>query len=136
MLRILLVEDNEMNRDMLSRRLQRRGYSVAIAEDGERGLTMACAQMPDLILMDVWLPFKNGTAAAREIRALPECAHIPIIRLSALDEPHNAQGQPESFAWDATLTKPVQFDLLEAAIRRLLSSSAAEAKRLADDADY
>jgi len=127
--RILVVEDIDDIREMLVEVMALMGYQALTASNGLEALTVAQQEQPDLILMDVWLPFKNGTAAAREIRALPECAHIPIIRLSALDEPHNAQGQPESFAWDATLTKPVQFDLLETTIQRLLSAASHVASR-------
>ena len=118
--KILVVEDVDDIRDMLAEVMALMGYQALTASNGLEALTVAQQEQPDLILMDVWLPLKNGTAAARDIRALPECAHIPIIRLSALDEPSNAQGQPESFAWDAALTKPIQFDLLEATIRRWL----------------
>ncbi len=137
--KILVVEDIDDIRDMLVEVMALMGYQALTASNGLEALTMAQQEQPDLILMDVWLPLKNGTVAAREIRAFPECAHIPIIRLSALEEPPNAQGQRESFAWDAALTKPVQFDLLEAAIRRLLPPSAAEAGLLthpANDADH
>ena len=83
MTRILLVEDNEMNRDMLSRRLARRGFEVLIAEDGEQAVRMALAELPDLVLMDMNLPLKDGWDAAREIRASPAGAAIPIIALTA-----------------------------------------------------
>jgi CheY-like chemotaxis protein len=83
MLRILLVEDNEMNRDMLSRRLQRRGYSILMAHDGEQGLAMACSEMPDLILMDISLPFIDGCEVTRRLKANPRTCHIPVIALTA-----------------------------------------------------
>jgi two-component system, cell cycle response regulator DivK len=82
-LRILLVEDNEMNRDMLSRRLQRRGYSVVIAQDGEQGLAMAYSDCPDLILMDISLPLMDGYEATRRLKADPRTRHIPVIALTA-----------------------------------------------------
>ena len=81
--KILLVEDNEMNSDMLSRRLQRHGYDVIVAVDGEEGIAMAQGDAPDLILMDIGLPGINGLEAARRIKATPETASIPIIALTA-----------------------------------------------------
>lgn len=81
--RILLVEDNEMNRDMLSRRLQRRGYSVVIAQDGEQGLAMASSESPELILMDISLPRMDGCEVTRRLKADPRTRHIPIIALTA-----------------------------------------------------
>ncbi|MBA3340697.1 MAG: response regulator [Gemmatimonadaceae bacterium] len=83
MLRILLVEDNEMNRDMLSRRLQRRGYEVMIAVDGQLGVAMAKSQSPDLILMDMSLPVIDGWEATRTLKAAAETRHIPVIALTA-----------------------------------------------------
>src|SRR5262245_66390457 len=81
--RILLVEDNEMNRDMLSRRLVRRGYEVAIAVDGEQGVAMARSETPALILMDMSLPVLDGWEATRLIKAAPETRAIPVIALTA-----------------------------------------------------
>jgi CheY-like chemotaxis protein len=81
--RILLVEDNEMNRDMLSRRLQRKGYSVLIAVDGEQGLATAYSEIPDLILMDISLPFIDGYEVTRRLKANPRTKHIPVIALTA-----------------------------------------------------
>jgi CheY-like chemotaxis protein len=81
--RILLVEDNEMNRDMLSRRLQRKGYTVLIAHDGEQGLATAYSEMPDLILMDISLPFIDGYEVTRRLKANPRTRHIPVIALTA-----------------------------------------------------
>lgn len=83
MSRILLVEDNEMNRDMLSRRLQRTGYSVSMAHDGEQGLAMASSEMPDLILMDISLPLIDGCEVTRRLKADPRTRHIPVIALTA-----------------------------------------------------
>jgi CheY-like chemotaxis protein len=119
MLRILLVEDNEMNRDMLSRRLQRRGYSVAIAEDGERGLTMACAQMPDLILMDISLPIIDGCEVTRRLKANSRTRQIPVIVLTA-----HAMVRDRERAFDAGCddydTKPVDFGRLMEKIENFL----------------
>ncbi len=81
--KILLVEDNEMNRDMLSRRLVRSGYEVIIAEDGARSVAMAASDRPDLILMDMSLPVIDGWEATRRIKATPELRQIPIIALTA-----------------------------------------------------
>lgn len=81
--RILLVEDNEMNRDMLSRRLQRRGYEVMIAVDGQLGVAMAQSETPDLILMDMSLPVIDGWEATRALKAAAETRHIPVIALTA-----------------------------------------------------
>jgi two-component system cell cycle response regulator DivK len=123
--RILLVEDNEMNRDMLSRRLQRKGYSVAIAEDGERGLNMACAEMPDLILMDLSLPFIDGCEVTRRLKANPRTSHIPIIVLTA-----HALVRDRDRAFDAGCddydTKPVDFGRLMGKIENFMP----EEKRL------
>jgi CheY-like chemotaxis protein len=81
--KILVVEDNEMNRDMLSRRLQRRGYEVIVAVDGGEGLALAQSQRPDLILMDMSLPVVDGWQATRCLKAAPETRSIPIIALTA-----------------------------------------------------
>jgi CheY-like chemotaxis protein len=81
--KILLVEDNEMNRDMLSRRLVRSGYQVIIAEDGAGGVAMATSDRPDLILMDMSLPVIDGWEATRRIKATPGLRKIPIIALTA-----------------------------------------------------
>src|SRR5215211_6261713 len=83
MSRILLVEDNEMNRDMLSRRLKRRGYEVLIATDGEEGVKMAQVEAPDLILMDMSLPVIDGWEATRALKSSAETKGIPVIALTA-----------------------------------------------------
>lgn len=83
MAKILLVEDNEMNRDMLSRRLTRRGYQVVIALDGQQGVDLAHRERPDLILMDMSLPVMDGWTATRQIKANPDLKPIPIIALTA-----------------------------------------------------
>ena len=83
MSRILIVEDNEMNRDMLSRRLQRRGYDILFAVDGEAGVQTATAELPDLILMDMGLPLIDGWEATRRLKQAPATRHIPIVALSA-----------------------------------------------------
>ena len=83
MTKILLVEDNEMNRDMLSRRLARRGYEIVIALDGQQGMDMARAESPDLILMDMSLPVVDGWEATRQLKSASETRAIPIIALTA-----------------------------------------------------
>jgi CheY-like chemotaxis protein len=83
MAKILLVEDNEMNRDMLSRRLQKKGYDVVIAFDGGAGVDMARREVPDLILMDMSLPVMDGWTATQEIKKTAETSHIPVIALTA-----------------------------------------------------
>ncbi len=83
MAKLLLVEDNEMNRDMLSRRLQRRGYEVIMAVDGEEGIKMARSESPDLILMDMSLPVLDGWEATRQLKSDPETWKIPVLALTA-----------------------------------------------------
>ena len=83
MTKILIVEDNEMNRDMLSRRLKRKGYEIEIAIDGQQGVDMATASMPDIVLMDMSLPIKDGWAATKELRRNPATAALKIIALTA-----------------------------------------------------
>ena len=83
MAKILLVEDNEMNRDMLARRLEKRGYAVVIAVDGQSGVTLALSEKPDLILMDMSLPIIDGWEASRQLKADPAAKSIPIIALTA-----------------------------------------------------
>lgn len=108
MSKILLVEDNEMNRDMLSRRLQRKGYQVIIALDGEQGVEMAQSQNPDLILMDMSLPVMDGWQATEQLKAMPQTHAIPIIALTA----HAMAGDREKclqIGCDDYETKPVEF---------------------------
>ena len=81
--KILLVEDNEMNRDMLSRRLQKKGYEVVIAFDGGAGVEMAHSEKPDLILMDMSLPVMDGWTATQELKKTDDTRHIPVIALTA-----------------------------------------------------
>jgi CheY-like chemotaxis protein len=82
-MRILIVEDNEMNRDMLSRRLERKGYSITMAVDGGAGVEKAIAEIPNLILMDMSLPVLDGWEATRRVKANPQTCHIPVIALTA-----------------------------------------------------
>ncbi len=117
--RILLVEDNEMNRDMLSRRLQRKGYDVVIALDGEAGVTMAASERPDLILMDMSLPVLDGWEATRRLKRMPETASIPVIALTA----HAMAGDKDKALeagcedYDA---KPIDFERLLGKMQALL----------------
>lgn len=83
MAKILLVEDNEMNRDMLSRRLERRGYQVVMAVDGAQGLAMTRSEAPDIVLMDMSLPVMDGWEATRQIKADEAIKHIPVVGLTA-----------------------------------------------------
>lgn len=121
--RILIVEDNEDNRDALSRRLRRRGFEVLMAVDGRAGVEAALDDAPDLILMDMNMPELDGWEATRQIKALPERATTPIIALTA----HAMSGDRER-ALAAGCTdyhaKPVEFEKLMAQIESLLSSLA------------
>lgn len=109
--KILLVEDNEMNRDVLSRLLKRRGYEMIFAEDGESAIQMALELSPDLILMDISLPKMDGNEATRHLRAEGTCAALPIIALTAHAM---ASDRERSMAAGCTdyETKPVDFPRL------------------------
>ncbi|CBN57873.1 response regulator receiver protein [Kamptonema sp. PCC 6506] len=123
MAKILLVEDNEMNRDMLSRRLARKGHEVLIAVDGAEGVEMARSKVPDLILMDMSLPVLDGWQATQQIKATPETNTIPVIALTA----HAMAGDREkclAAGCDDYDTKPVEFPRLLGKIEMLLSSRA------------
>ncbi|MEW6277961.1 MAG: response regulator [Candidatus Eremiobacterota bacterium] len=120
MTRILLVEDNEMNRDMLSRRLQRKGYEILIAVDGQEGVDMALRERPDLILMDMSLPVVDGWEATRRIRGTPEVSATPIIALTA----HAMSGDREKAleaGCDDYDTKPVELESLLGKMQALLN---------------
>lgn len=120
MAKILLVEDNEMNRDMLSRRLKRKGYEVLIAIDGEEGIAVANSENPDLILMDMSLPVKDGWTATGELKANPLTEHIPIIALTA----HAMSGDREkalSVGCDEYDTKPIDFKQLLSKIKAFIN---------------
>jgi CheY-like chemotaxis protein len=117
--KILLVEDNEMNRDMLSRRLERKGYLVVTAQDGTQGYLLARSEAPDLILMDISLPAMDGWEVTRLLKADESTRHIPIIVLTA----HALVGDREkAFAagCDDYDTKPVEFERLSEKIENLL----------------
>jgi CheY-like chemotaxis protein len=117
--RILIVEDNEMNRDVLSRRLARQGFEILVAVDGRSGLAMAEAERPDLILMDLTMPEVDGWECTRRLKAAPHTRTIPIIALSA----HAMRGDREK-AIDAGCddfdTKPLDFNALLDKMERLL----------------
>jgi len=123
MARILLVEDNEMNRDMLSRRLQRKGHDVTLAVDGREGVAMARAGAYDIILMDMSLPEIDGWAATRLLRGAPETQQVPIIALTA----HAMAGDREKAleaGCDDYDTKPIELPRLLAKIDTLLARDA------------
>jgi len=117
--KILLVEDNEMNQDMLSRRLQRKGYDVVIAVDGGQGVAMAQSEAPDLILMDMSLPVLDGWEATRQLKSAPSTRAIPVIALTA----HAMSGDREK-AFDAGCddydTKPIDLTRLLGKIQAML----------------
>lgn len=120
---ILLVEDNEMNRDMLSRRLSRRGHEVLIATDGQQGVQLAQVHQPDLILMDMSLPVLDGWAATRQLKSLSQTQSIPIIALTA----HAMAGDREKCiesGCDDYDTKPIEFSRLLDKIQALLARGA------------
>jgi two-component system cell cycle response regulator DivK len=122
--RLLYIEDNEMNRDMLSRRLQRRGFEVMIAADGEQGMAMAAAEKPDLILMDMSLPVLDGWEATRRLKAAPDTRRIPIIGLTAHAMATDRDRCLEA-GCDEYDTKPVELGRLLEKIERLLGPRAA-----------
>ncbi len=120
--KILLVEDNEMNRDMLTRRLERRGFETLVAVDGEEGLRLARTGQPDLILMDMSLPALDGWEATKRLKNAPDTAHIPIVALTA----HAMSGDREralAAGCDDYDTKPVEFPRLMEKIDALLTAT-------------
>lgn len=121
--KILIVEDDEMNRDMLSRRLVRRGYDVILAVDGGEGVTRAANDRPDLILMDMSLPEVDGWEATRRLKSSPQTRQIPVIALTA-----HAMADDERKAMDAGCddfdTKPVELNRLLTKIEKLLDREA------------
>jgi two-component system cell cycle response regulator DivK len=119
MQKILLVEDNEMNRDMLSRRLERRGYQIVMALDGQQGVDLARSEKPDLILLDMSLPVLDGWEAARQLKAAPETRSIPVIALTA----HAMSGDREKAleaGCDDYDTKPIDLNRLLGKMEALL----------------
>jgi len=117
--KILIVEDNEMNRDMLSRRLERRGFVIAMAVDGQQGVDMARSEKPDLILMDMSLPIMDGWTATQTIKADADLAKIPVIALTA----HAMAGDREkamAAGCDDYDTKPIELPRLLEKIGKFL----------------
>lgn len=121
-MKVLLVEDNEMNRDMLSRRLARNGYEVVMAVDGQQAIAMAGSESPDIILMDMSLPVIDGWEATRRVKADPATKAIPVIALTA-----HAMAEDEKKARDAGCddfdTKPVDIQRLVGKIQALLGGA-------------
>ncbi len=118
--KLLLVEDNEVNRDMLSRRLIRRGFDIEIAVDGLQGVAMALSTAPDLVLMDMSLPIMDGWEATRQIKASARTAQIPVIALTA----HAMTDDREkclAAGCDEYDTKPIEFSRLLGKIQALLN---------------
>jgi len=119
MSRILLVEDNEMNRDMLSRRLARKGYEVLVAVDGAEGVAIAAKELPDLVLMDMSLPVLNGWDATRQLKDDDHTRHIPVIALTA----HAMASDREkalAAGCDDYETKPIELPQLLEKIEKLI----------------
>jgi CheY-like chemotaxis protein len=124
MVKILLVEDNEMNRDMLSRRLARHGYDVVVAQDGARGVVMVLEEHPDLVLMDMSLPVLDGWEATRRLKSDPATKSVPVIALTA-----HAMAEDRDKALAAGCddydTKPIELPRLLEKITVLLHTRAA-----------
>jgi CheY-like chemotaxis protein len=125
MSRILIVEDNEMNRDMLSRRLERRGYEVILAIDGQRGLAVARSESPDLILMDMSLPEIDGWEVARRLKSDDTTRSIPVIALTAHAMTSDRQKALEAGCDDYD-TKPVEFERLLTKIQTMLRNGSGQ----------
>jgi len=121
MSKILLVEDNEMNRDMLTRRLERKGFEVVIAVDGQAGIDMAASSNPDIILMDLSLPVIDGWEATRQIKANPATQSIPVIALTAHAMAGDEQKALEAGCDDYD-TKPIDLSRLLGKIDNLLGA--------------
>lgn len=124
MAKVLLVEDNELNRDMLSRRLLRRGYDVSIAVDGQQGVDLAASERPDIILMDMSLPVLDGWDATRKLKSQPDTQAIPVIALTAHAMASDRERAIEAGCDDYD-TKPVELPRLLEKIERLLGDGAA-----------
>jgi CheY-like chemotaxis protein len=122
MAKILLVEDNEMNRDMLSRRLARKGYEVVIAIDGQQGIEMARSETPDLILMDMSLPVVDGWEATRQLKSAPETQAIPVIALTAHAMAGDREKAVEAGCNDYDI-KPIELPRLLEKIEALLGEN-------------
>ena len=122
MAKILLVEDHEMNRDMLSRRLARKGHEVFIAVDGAEGVSMAIAKVPDLILMEMNLPVLDGWRTTEQIKAAPETSTIPVIALTAYAMTEDRE-KCLGAGCDDYDTRPVEFPRLLGKIETLLKKA-------------
>jgi CheY-like chemotaxis protein len=120
--KILLVEDNEMNRDMLSRRLAKRGYAVVMAVDGAEGVAMARSESPDLVLMDMGLPVMDGWTATRHIKADPATARIPVLALTA-ETMESDREKCLAAGCDEYDTKPVDLERLIGKMEALLAGA-------------
>jgi CheY-like chemotaxis protein len=125
--KVLLVEDNEMNRDMLSRRLQRKGFEVVMALDGAEGVAMAQSENPDLILMDMSLPVMSGWDATRSLKSAPSTRAIPVIALTAHAMESDRQKAKEAGCDDYD-TKPINLPVLLKKIDDLLQTRSAESR--------
>lgn len=124
MVKVLIVEDNEMNRDMLSRRLSRKGYEILFAFDGQQAIDVASSERPDIILMDLSLPILNGWEATKQIRAMDTISKIPIIALTA----HAMSGDRETAieaGCDDYASKPIDLPVLLEKIEALLKKTKA-----------
>ncbi|HEX8360050.1 MAG TPA: response regulator [Longimicrobium sp.] len=118
--KILLVEDNEMNRDMLSRRLERKGFQVILATDGAAGMEMVLSAAPDLVLMDMSLPVLDGWEATRRLKADPATRHVPVIALTA-HAMSSDRGKALEAGCDDYDTKPIELPRLLAKMEALLA---------------
>jgi len=123
--KVLLVDDDESNRDVLSRRLQHRGYDVVTAVDGQDALDRALAESPCLILMDVTLPVLDGLAATRELKSRPALRGIPVIALTAHSSPED-RDRARAAGCDDYDTKPIEFARLEQKMENLLKLRATQ----------
>ena len=123
--KILLVEDNEMNRDMLSRRLERKGYQVVLAVDGQNGVEMATSEAPDLVLMDMSLPVLDGWEATRRLKAAAATQRIPVIALTAHAMSSDREKALEAGCDDYD-TKPIDLPRLLGKMEALLSTASDE----------
>ena len=122
--KVLLVDDDESNRDMLARRLQNRGYRVVTAVDGREAVERARAESPCLILMDVTLPVLDGLAATRELKSRVDLRDIPVIALTAHSGPED-RDRARAAGCDDYDTKPIEFERLERKMETLLKQAAA-----------
>ena len=123
--KVLLVDDDESNRDMLSRRLEHRGYEVVTAVDGQNALDMALSESPCLILMDVTLPVLDGLSATRELKSRPALRGIPVIALTAHAGPED-RDRARAAGCDDYDTKPIEFARLEQKMENLLKLRATQ----------